>query len=81
MMRRWAEHNGCDAEPVEEDVSSNVCKRTWQGCDATVLAIVDGVGHAWPGKRQPAFEATFGPGTTEIGASALIFELLFDPQG
>ena len=50
-MRRWAEHNGCDSDYVEERVSPEVRQRTWQGCDApTVLYVVDNGGHAWPGK-------------------------------
>lgn len=78
-MRRWAEHNGCDPEPVEERASPEVRRRTWQACDApTVLYIVDNGGHAWPGKPQPAFEAQFGHGTSEIDATALLFELFFE---
>ena len=81
-MRRWAEHNGCSAEPVEERVSPEVRKRTWQGCGAaTVLYIVDNGGHAWPGKPQPAFEAQFGHGTTDIDASNLAFTFFFDQIG
>lgn len=77
-MSRWAEHNGCDADPVEESVSAEVTKRTWQGCDAeTILYIVDNGGHAWPGKPQPAFEAQFGYGTSDIDATDLLFEFFF----
>lgn len=80
-MRRWAEHNGCDPEPVEERIGSEVRKRTWQNCDAaTVLYIVDIGGHSWPGKPQPAFEAQFGRGTTQIDASALLFQFFFDQK-
>jgi polyhydroxybutyrate depolymerase len=77
-MRRWADHNGCAPEPLEERVSPEVRKRTWETCDApTVLYIVDNGGHAWPGRPQPAFEASFGHGTTEIDATALLFEFFF----
>lgn len=80
-MRRWAEHNGCDPEPLEERVSEEVRKRTWQNCDApTVLYIVDNGGHAWPGKPQPAFEASFGHGTDDIDASALLFAFFLDGE-
>jgi polyhydroxybutyrate depolymerase len=80
-MARWAEHNGCDPEPVEERVSPEVRKQIWSNCDApTVLYIVDNGGHAWPGKPQPAFEASFGHGTTEIDASTLLFEFFFDNE-
>lgn len=78
-MRLWAAHNHCDPEFVEERVSAEVRKRTWQRCDAaTELYIVDGGGHAWPGTPVPQFEAIFGYGTAEIDATALIFSFFFD---
>ena len=40
--------------------------------------IVDNGGHAWPGKPQPAFEQTFGHGTTDIDATNLMFSFFFD---
>jgi polyhydroxybutyrate depolymerase len=77
-MRTWAAHNRCDAEPIVEHVTKNVEHRTWQHCDApTELYAIAGTGHAWPGKPVPAFEPTFGPGTTEIDASTLIFDFFF----
>jgi polyhydroxybutyrate depolymerase len=80
-MRRWAGHNGCDPEPVEERIGTEVRKRTWQNCAAaTVLYIVDIGGHSWPGKPQPGFEAQFGPGTTQIDASTLLFQFFFDEK-
>jgi len=79
-MRIWAEHNGCDPEPTEEQVSNEVRRLTWNNCQAaTVLYVVDGGGHAWPGKPQPQFEAQFGHGTTEIDATSLMFEFFFGP--
>jgi polyhydroxybutyrate depolymerase len=77
-MRTWAAHNGCDARPREERITKEVRRRTWQHCRAdTILYIVDGGGHAWPGKPIPAFEASFGHATTEIDASKLIFQFFF----
>jgi polyhydroxybutyrate depolymerase len=77
-MKLWARHNGCDARPVEERISPEVHRRTWQNCKAaTVLYVVDNGGHAWPGKPQPAFEASFGHGTTDIDATALMFAFFF----
>ena len=79
-MASWAAHNNCDPDALEERVSPEVRKRTWTGCDAaTELYIVDGGGHAWPGKPVPQFEAVFGHGTTEIDATSLIFSFFFDP--
>lgn len=77
-MATWASHNGCDAEPVEEQVSPEVRRRTWRHCKAdTTLYIIDGGGHAWPGRPVPQFEAPFGHGTTDIDATSLIFEFFF----
>ena len=77
-MRRWAAHNGCDPEFVEQRVSNEVRHRTWQHCKAaTELYIVDGGGHTWPGKPQPQFEAQFGHATTDIDATALMFAFFF----
>jgi polyhydroxybutyrate depolymerase len=80
-MRRWAEHNGCSPDYVEQRISPEVRKRTWQQCKAaTVLYLVDDGGHAWPGKPQPAFEASFGHGTKDIDATNLMFAFFFDHQ-
>jgi len=77
-MRRWAKHNGCDPKPSERRLTDEVRLRTWTGCTApTMLYIIDGGGHAWPGKPQPAFEAQFGHGTTDIDASDLMFRFFF----
>ena len=77
-MQAWAAHNRCAAEPEEERISPSVRRKTWRDCEAdTVLYVIDGGGHMWPGKPVPAFEATFGPGTTEIDASRLAFDFFF----
>lgn len=74
-MQTWAAHNGCDPVPVEVRISPEVRRREWRHCRAdTILYIVDGGGHSWPGKPVPAFEAMFGHTTTDIDASTLIFE-------
>lgn len=77
-MAEWARHNGCAPTFDEHRVAAHILRRTWQHCAApTVLYIVEGGGHAWPGKPQPAFEAMFGPGTTEIDATQLMFDFFF----
>jgi polyhydroxybutyrate depolymerase len=77
-MRLWARHNGCRPKPVETRISDEVRLRTWQGCKAkTLLYIVDGGGHAWPGRPQKTFEAQFGHGTTDIDATKLMFAFFF----
>ena len=84
-MAAWAEHNGCEAEPEVEQVSDEVVRTTWQGCDAeTVLYRIVGGGHTWPGRPQPGFEDSFGPTTMDIDATALIldfFDLDAEPGG
>lgn len=81
-MRTWASHNGCDPKPVEERVAPEVRRRTWKHCKAdTVLYMIDGGGHAWPGKPVPQFEASFGHATTQIDATTLIFQFFFERHG
>ncbi len=78
-MRNWARHNGCDPEPLEVRLSPEVVRRTWERCDAdTILYVVEGGGHAWPGKPFPQFEASFGHGTDDIDATTLMFEFFFE---
>jgi polyhydroxybutyrate depolymerase len=78
-MRRWARHNRCDAKYVDARVAPHVRRRTWQHCDAaTILYVIDGGGHSWPGHPVPQFDAQFGPGTTEIDATALMYRFFFD---
>jgi polyhydroxybutyrate depolymerase len=77
-MANWADHNGCDPEPVEKEISSEVIRYTWKNCDAeTILYRIIGGGHTWPGKPVPAFEEMFGHTTTDIDATDLIFEFFF----
>ena len=81
-MDLWAKHNGCDPTYAEQRLTDEVRRRTWKGCTApTILYIIDGGGHAWPGKPVPAFEDQFGPGTTDIDASDLMFSFFFAPPG
>ena len=80
-MEDWARHNECRPQPTTMRISSQVQKRTWQGCKAaTVLYIVDGGGHGWPGQPVPAMEKSFGPETTQIDATNLIMAFFFDRQ-
>jgi polyhydroxybutyrate depolymerase len=79
-MALWARHNKCSPQPVERRITPHVSVRTWQHCAAaTVLYIIHGGGHQWPGQPQPAFDKEFGPGTKEINATDLMFHFFFDP--
>ena len=80
-MEDWARHNGCHPRPRTVRISSKVQKRTWTGCKAaTVLYIVDGGGHGWPGQPVAATEKAFGPETTQIDATNLMMTFFFDHQ-
>lgn len=77
-MTNWARHNRCDGTPVEDALPGSVHRSIWQHCKApTQLYAIEGAGHAWPGKPQPAFESTFGPGTTAVDATRLIWKFFF----
>jgi polyvinyl alcohol dehydrogenase (cytochrome) len=77
-MQTWAVHNGCDPQPVTVRISHEVRRRTWQHCKAaTILYIIDGGGHTWPGRPVPGSEASFGHTTMDISATPLIFRFLF----
>lgn len=70
---QWAAHNGCDDEPVDEAIGTDVIHRQWQGCDApTDLYIVEDGGHTWPGAIP--IEA-LGRTTDTIAASEIIWAL------
>ncbi|MGI9600528.1 MAG: alpha/beta hydrolase family esterase [Acidimicrobiales bacterium] len=73
--QEWADHNGCDPEPVEERVSDEVVHFTWEGCSATTeFYVVEEGGHTWPGAL--AIES-FGHTTDDISASDLIWDMFF----
>lgn len=79
-MDNWAAHNGCAAGRVEERVSPEVLRFTWEGCEAeTVLYVVEGGGHTWPGRPTPGFEEQFGHTTMDIEATPLMFEFFLGP--
>ncbi len=79
-MANWAELNGCDPEPVEENISDEVVRREWQGCEAdTVLYVVLGGGHTLPGHVWEGFPVDLGYTTLDIDATALMFEFFLGP--
>jgi polyhydroxybutyrate depolymerase len=69
---QWAEHNGCDPDPVDERIGTEVVHRSWSGCSApTDLYIVEGGGHTWPGAVDvPGLGYT----TRDISATEIIWE-------
>jgi polyhydroxybutyrate depolymerase len=74
VMALWGEHNGCDPEPVEEQVSEHVTRTSYGGCAdgaEAVLYTTEGDGHTWPGS---AAVPRLGPVTQEIDATDLMWE-------
>ena len=79
-MRNWAAHNGCERGRIGERVSPEVMRYTWEGCEAeTVLYVIEGGGHTWPGRPTPGFEAQFGHTTMDIEATPLMFDFFLGP--
>ena len=71
----WAYGNGCGFKPADQQLSSEVTKRTFMGCrgGTTVeLYIIAGGGHTWPG--GPAAEK-FGRTTTQINATEVMWKV------
>lgn len=56
--KRWANHNGCGANPTTTTIMSNVSRETWSNCrdnsDVSLYVIKD-AGHWWP---DPAYGAS-----------------------
>ncbi len=49
LVGRWVTANGCDPEPVVEDLGSGVYRKSYQNCDADILFYdIEGMSHAWP---------------------------------
>ena len=75
-MQRWADHNGCEAGPIERRVSDEVLHYSWANCEAsTEWYRVEGGGHTWPGAVP---RDVLGYTTNDISASDLIWELFFE---
>jgi polyhydroxybutyrate depolymerase len=76
-IRGWAEHNGCEPEPTDEDVGDEVIRRSYD-CPAegpVVFYIVEGGGHSWPSSEfSRSIEQIVGPTTFDIDASREAWE-------
>jgi len=49
LVETWSSFNGCDPEPVAEDLGSGVTRKTYQECQADVILFdIDTMSHAWP---------------------------------
>lgn len=49
LVDKWVDINGCDPEPVVDDLGSGVMRKTYQNCAADILYYdIEGMGHTWP---------------------------------
>jgi polyhydroxybutyrate depolymerase len=79
-LARWAELNGCTSGPTETRVAPHVVTVSYGGSGVeTVLHVVEGGGHTWPGSRA-AFPTALGSVNREIDATAIISRLAGPPR-
>jgi polyhydroxybutyrate depolymerase len=74
-MQDWANHDGCDGGPAEDEPADGIRRLAWSGCEAgsdVVLYAVEGGGHTWPGAAAEL--APLGETTREISATDLILD-------
>ena len=72
----WSQHNGCDPQPEDTKIGSDVTQRVWAGCEdggSVTFYVIDGGGHTWPGAIALP-EQRFGATTATISATDLIWE-------
>ena len=84
MIKRWAERNGCAAEPMAADRRADSTSRghgatkyIYPNCRdgaAVVLWKLTGAGHVWPGGKQKVLERILGPSTDIIDANREMWE-------
>jgi len=72
----WADHNGCEDRPDDEEVTASVTRRVYRCPDdgAVEFIVVRGGGHTWPGSDfSRAIESFVGPTTDDIDATVEIW--------
>ena len=73
---RWVEIDGCDPEPIVEELDGGTC-RTWTGCDGdgdVRMCTLDPMGHCWPGHRPDMCYAFLGPYSETVDATERMLE-------
>lgn len=49
LVARWVEANGCDPEPLVDDLGSGVFRKSYENCEADLVYFdIEGLGHALP---------------------------------
>src|SRR5262249_44438422 len=79
--RRWAEHDGCAAQPRVEpaggDADCTATRLTYANCTAgtsVALLKLDGGGHTWPGGSQYLPQGLVGKVCRQFDGATLIWE-------
>ena len=75
-LGEWAQHNGCQPQPLIEQVTDRVTRISYQGCGPgadTILYQIEGAGHTWPGGGWLPRWLT-GKINREISATHLMWE-------
>jgi polyhydroxybutyrate depolymerase len=72
-LAKWAAYDGCGPTFTDEQLGTEVRKRTWPGCQGaeTTFYIIDGGGHTWPGSIDVG---RLGHTTKQIDASATLWD-------
>lgn len=77
IMAGWAERNGCEPAPDDEQVADDVVRSRYpcpEPVEVELYTVIDG-GHAWPGSAlSQAVEGVVGRTTTSISASELMWQ-------
>jgi polyhydroxybutyrate depolymerase len=81
LAAAWAQGNGCEGEPAEEDVAGDVTRITFPcpvSGDVVFFGVQDG-GHTWPGSEfSRSIEAITGHTTFSIDANELMWAFFQD---
>lgn len=79
-LAQWAQANRAQRDPAEAEVSEHVrtiAHEPGPGGADTVLYVVEGGGHTWPGSRA-TFPAELGPVTAELDATETMCRFFLD---
>ena len=80
-IRAWVKANGCNDEPVVDELADNVhddtkvIRRTYSGgrdASEVILFVIEGGGHTWPG--SPPRSRELGRSTRSVSANDLIWD-------
>lgn len=76
-MALWAQHNECDPQADQEQVSPKVTRYAWPSCaPGTDLRayVIAGGGHTWPGAVRSQTPSWLGGTTDDISATDLMWD-------